>query len=134
MITCELKDKILSDLVSIDGVMLAIDTREKGNDYAIDRFTYVSILEHFERKGFIIPDTITIDGGWLIKVTPEAHEFWQRGGFLVQEEILKGNIEKLGLEIDLLSKELSPDLLDKAKKLSSIGNNILSVLKMINVI
>ena len=109
MITCELKDKILSDLVSIDGVMLAIDTREKGNDYAIDRFTYISILEYFERKGFIIPNKISTDGGWLIKVTPEAHEFWQRGGFFVQEEILKNNIEKLALEIDMLSKQLSPD-------------------------
>ena len=52
----------------------------------------------------------------------------------MQEEILKGNIEKLGLEIDLLSKELSPDLLDKAQKLASFGNNILSVLKLINVV
>ena len=33
MITYELKDKILSDLVGIDGVMLTIDTREKAKDY-----------------------------------------------------------------------------------------------------
>ena len=54
--------------------------------------------------------------------------------FFVQEEILKGNIEKLGLKIDLLSKELAPDLIDKARKLASIENNILSTLKLINVV
>jgi len=130
MITSELKDKILCDLVAIDGVMLRIDTREKGKDYDIDRYTYVSILEHFERKGFIIQNSLSTDGILIINVTPEAHEFFQRGGFFNQEEILKGNIEKLGLEIDLLSTQLSPNLLDKAHKLTSIGGNILSALNL----
>ena len=65
-----------------------------------------------------------------MEVTPEAHELWQRGGFFVQEEILKNNINKLALEIDLLSKQLSPDLIDKAQKISSIGKNILSALNL----
>ena len=48
----------------------------------------------------------------------------------LKDKILKGNIEKLGLEIDLLSTQLSPDLLDKAHKLTSIGGNIISALNL----
>ena len=38
----------------------------------------------------------------------EAHDFFNRGGFAVQEEILIANLNKLGLELEALSKELGP--------------------------
>ena len=130
MITCELKDKILCDIVS--GAMVrTIDINESEMNYNIDRFTYDAVLEQFERYGFI-SQKHSLGGGRLITVKAEAHDFFNRGGFVVQEEILKGNIEKLGLELELLSKELAPKYLEKSNIIMSIANNILSVFNIFN--
>ena len=126
MITCELKDKILCGLVT--GAMeRAMETQKEGEKYGIDTYTYEAILNQFEKLGFINQKHYFGDAQ-LIKVTVDAHDFWRRGGFTVQEEILKGNIEKLGWELERLSQDLPNDFLDKAQKLSAIGNMILSAL------
>ena len=67
-------------------------------------------------------------GGRIIEIKTAAHDFYNHGGFIAQEEILKANIQKLDDELELLAKQLSPNLLDKASKISALGANILSVL------
>lgn len=54
--------------------------------------------------------------------------FFSHGGFTVQEEILKANIQKLSDELDLLAKQLSPNLLEKATSISAIGASIATAL------
>jgi len=54
----------------------------------------------------------------------EALEFYQKGGFQMQDEILRLNLEKLKLEVEQLSK----DYPEKALTFSSILSNISTVL------
>ena len=43
---------------------------------------------------------------------------------------LRKNIEKLAIEIDLLSKQLSPNFLEKASQLAQIGGAIMQGLAL----
>lgn len=89
----------------------------------------VSIFSQFERMGLIsgyANNSRTVE----FEVLVEANDFYIHGGFQAQEEILKANIEKLSQELDLLSKQLSPDLLEKANKLTGISSAILSALSL----
>jgi hypothetical protein len=130
MITCDLKDKILFQVVEA-GMTQDIDIHDAEKDFGIDSITYEAILDQFERFGFI-KQMKFLGGGIRLEVSVNAHDFVRRGGFLVQEEILKGNIEKLGWEIDKLSREISPDKLGTIQKITTIGNNILSALNFFN--
>lgn len=129
MITSELKDRILKSFVE-KGIVFATDTNVNNADYDIDSATYCAILDSFERKGYLSQQK-NCDGLFLININSEAHDLIRMGGFVAQEELLKANIQKLGLEIDLLCKELSPKLLEKAHRISAIGSAILSTLKLI---
>ena len=51
----------------------------------------------------------------------EIHDFANKGGFAIQDEIFKSNIEKLGFEIDHLRQQLGPQNLDTLNKLSAIA-------------
>lgn len=64
-----------------------------------------------------------------IALNAEAHDFFNRGGFAVQEEILKANLNKLGLELEALSKELGPKYLEKASTLTSLISSATSIIK-----
>ncbi|WP_417130160.1 hypothetical protein [Phocaeicola sp.] len=89
----------------------------------------VSIFSQFERMGLIsgyANNSRTVE----FEVLVEANDFYIHGGFQAQEEILKANIEKLSQELNLLSKQLSPDLLEKANKLAGISSAILSALSL----
>ena len=61
----------------------------------------------------------------------ELHDFAQKGGFVIQEEIFKANIEKLGFEIDNLRKQLAPDKLDTLNKISSIASALFGGLALL---
>jgi hypothetical protein len=126
LITPELKDKILCQVITFDKP--TINTEKASKEIGIDCSTYDRILQYFARAGFIRLGKPYGDCDFPIQVEVEAHDYWHRGGFTVHEEILKGNIEKLGLELELLSKELSPDLLDKAQKIVTLANTVLSAL------
>lgn len=126
MITPELKDRILTEFVDL-GMHLQTNTHEDSANYGIDSDTYRAILDQFERLGFLTQSKY-LGGLIMINLTADAHDFVRLGGFFGQEELLKANIQKLGLEIDMLCKELSPNLLEKAKTIASLGASILSSL------
>lgn len=108
-------------------------------------FANIAIFSHFDKELSISPYNLELIlgqladmnlielneyiGGCLVGVTADTHDFIRRGGFTVQEAILKNSIEKLDLEIRLLSKELEPKYLDKLEKISSLGANIMGALK-----
>ena len=71
--------------------------------------------------------------GARITVDVKAHDMWAHGGFTAQEEILKANIEKLDLQLQYLTKQLGPDYLDTASKISSIGSAIMSALPLFKI-
>lgn len=130
MITAELKDRILKSLVET-GNRLTTNIHTDAADYDTDPDTYSLILDQFERQGYL-SQSKCMGGEALLFLNAEAHDMVRLGGFVAQEEMLKANIQKLGLEIDLLCKELTPDLLDKAQKISAIGGSILAALKLMS--
>lgn len=130
MITSEIKDRVLSDFVLYPEGK-AISVPDEALKYGIDRPTFTSLLLYYNRHCFI---EAAGDFSGILRVIPtvEAHDVLRLGGFVAQEELLKANIQKLGLEIDLLSKELaSSNLLEKAQRIASLGNSILSFLDRI---
>ena len=125
MITSEIKDRVLSDFVLYPEGKV-INVPDEALKYGIDQSTFTSLLLYYNRHCFI---EAAGDFFGLLRVIPtvEAHDIVRLGGFVAQEELLKANIQKLGLEIDLLSKELaSSNLLEKAQRIASIGKSILS--------
>ncbi|GAB0475940.1 hypothetical protein KML24004_19560 [Alistipes indistinctus] len=126
IITPKLKDDLLSNLLDRD-LRKGLIPEKECLSFGIDPCMYVSILEQFEDMNFL--SLSKTKSCIFIDVKVDMHDFFRRGGFVAQEELLKANIEKLGYEIDLLCKHLSaPEFLDKAKTISIIGSNILSSL------
>lgn len=128
MITPELKDLILSDIVH-SPINSEGNINTDCDRYGIDSDEYYAILQHFERLNLISMDAC-LGGEVFIQTHVEAHDLWRTGGFAGQESRLKANIEKLSMEIDKLSHDLSPKQLDTAQKIASIGSSILSVLSL----
>lgn len=131
LITPALKDKVLAEILSVDSshVQFTFDNCE--DELGMSAETAVMILRHFLEIGLLSQATFFIGNkGAVVTVNVKAHDFWAHGGFTAQEEILKANIEKLDMQLQYLAKQLGPDHLDTAAKLSSIGSAILSALPL----
>ncbi|WP_273209080.1 hypothetical protein [Runella zeae] len=87
--------------------------------------TIEPILQYFNRLG-LIGELNARRTSTLLLLRIEAHDFLSRGGFIAQEEIFKKEIEKLIIEIENFKKQLKPDQLETAEKLSTIASAILS--------
>lgn len=125
MITAAIKDKVLFFLCSnaIPEKMSEGETRNTLKELEIDFDTFNAIMTQFQRFDFIEDLNLRrMHMSFILRT--EAHDFAEKGGFSIQDEIFRANIEKLGFEIDNLRKQLGPDKLDALSKLSSIFSAI----------
>jgi hypothetical protein len=118
LITPQLKDKILNDIVS-KGIIQVYDINKYANNYDLDTNELYATLKQFEEKGLLkikpnFGDAIELN----VKVN--AHDFLLHGGFTAQEELLVKNLEKLLLEIE----SLKPSMPEKVSTLTNIAANI----------
>lgn len=131
-ITPQLKDELLAHLLNSESVQKGEDYQtnylKESRLYDCPPFMVKLVYEQFEELGLTHQDVY--NGGALIRPTSHAYDVFAHGGFTAQEEILKANIEKLGRELDVLSKELSPKFLDTANRLAGIGSCILGALSL----
>lgn len=127
LITVKLKDELLSDLLSTGSMNGLINIYTQAKEFNANPDIVEAIYDHFEELGFI-SQTKCIGGDILLNIKVKAHDFFNHGGFLAQEELLKANIQKLNDELELLSKNLSPDMSEKASLLSGIAANIATAL------
>lgn len=137
LITPEIKDNVLTDIISIDSDFIELTYDENALKYGISPNQFAMIIKQFIRMGFLENKGEFMgggSGGIFITTTLDAHDFLSHGGFYAQEEILKANINKLGLELETLSKELGSDFIEKANKISSIASNIVSFLNLTKII
>ena len=128
-ITCKLKDEILSKLCSLkklNNVTLNID--EIAKEFGTKNDIVLIILDQFERYGYIKINNRFNTHIYFINVTADAFDFLSHGGFRIQDEILRTNIQKLDLEIKKLCKDLNPELKEKAKEILDCSTKIISVL------
>lgn len=130
IITPEIKDKVLADLLSTDGPIFEIDYSTSESDYGIDTELVPLIFDEFADLGLI--DVKHRIGGNVARITikAKAMNLSRHGGFTAEEEILKGNIEKLGLELDVLSKQLTPNYAEKASQIAQISSAIMQALTL----
>jgi hypothetical protein len=134
MVTPEMKDVVLNVLCS-SGL-------EYEREYSLSKQSFidevkqsmnenelVGILSQFNRIGFIDNFANSMTSlRVLLKV--EATDFFNRGGFVAQEKMLKDNIIKLEKEISLLAKELKPKSLEKANFIALLGSAIVGAIGM----
>ena len=126
MITVEMKDLILKDLVTRQGKFFPIHPKEESQKHNTDRYTYEIILEHFEKKGFLDGERCS-DGQINIYLKTPAFDFYAHGGFYAHEELLEKTFEKLLLEIEALKKSKP----EKFAEITAIMANIATAMGFI---
>lgn len=132
IITPTIKDTVLNYLCSTFRVEQheMLDMKDILSDLNLDFDTFYAVMQYFQRIGFLEELGLNRRAVRLILLT-EAHDFHLKGGFVIQEEIFKANIEKLGFEIDNLKKQLGPDKLDTLNTISSIASALFSGLALL---
>lgn len=129
LITPQLKDELLSDLLSANSMQVQVSAYEWAKELNVSPDIICPVFDQFEELGFI-NQTKCIGSLLVCQIKAKAHDFMRHGGFQAQEEILIANLQKLSSELDLLAKQLSPNLAEKASMLSSIAGNILSAITL----
>lgn len=126
-ITFKEKDIVLGMLCDEDVIpekQTRIDSKKIVEKSGLDAQTIVAILKHFERNGFISDLNYRYSSpSFSLIVHQEAFDVLNRGGFTLQEAILKKEVDKLLLEIE----HLKPSVGDKIERISSIANNIAGI-------
>lgn len=127
IITPKLKDELLAELISEGTMNVQDDIYFYARKLNTTPDIIEAVLDQFEEIG-LLTQIKCKDGIIGIRLNAKSHDFYNHGGFTVQEEMLKANIQKLSNELDLLAKQLSPNFLEKARSISAIGANILTAL------
>ena len=128
LVTAELKDKVLSVLCSWEDMYpeqyVVINTADFLKKADVNSRAAFAILNYFKRIG-IIEDLSFMHSApeFRLVINTEAFDIANRGGFVVQEQLLQKEVEKLLLEIE----RLKPTLGDKAEHISTIANNIAGI-------
>lgn len=130
LITPMLKDNLLADLLSVGDMKVGNNINRVAKEFQTTPGIVEAIYDQFVDMG-LMNQVKCIGGNVFITLTAKAHDLFRQGGFSAQEELFKANLEKLGMELDLLAKQLSPDLSQKASELSTIAANVLSALSFI---
>lgn len=92
MITPELKDKVLNNLLSHNDVTYTFNIIQLANELNCSSDTIRAILDYFNRLNLISATNYTIGGDVIISLNVEASDMALRGGFVAQEELIKGSI------------------------------------------
>ena len=113
MITPELKDKVLNNLLSHNDVTYTFNIIQLANELNCSSDT-------------IRATNYTIGGDVIISLNVEASDMALRGGFVAQEELIKKNFEKLLLELDSLKSKFPKNI----ETITSIIGNISNALQL----
>jgi len=119
MITPEIKDLILGQLVEGDGMTRSFNIKSLSCETGLSIDVINAILEHFEELG-LCRVSRCLGGRVDVSLNVKAHDMVLHGGFVAQEELLKQSIEKLMLELE----KLRPDSSDAIERISGIIANI----------
>ena len=131
MITSALKDKVLFFIVQ--NVEVGHGLEGNFSDFEHLGLTYAqfeALLRWFHNIGFIeiaIVDPNVID---IILLMP-ANDLYLKGGFVLQDELFRSNIEKLSLEVETLRQQLAPQKLDTVEKIAGIAGALFAGLALL---
>jgi hypothetical protein len=132
MITPKDKDKVLNAIIIRDEEAKKHEFEISYNDFfpdgdiSCDDFRI--ILEQFNKIGLLSYMTGISGNSFYIHVTASLFDYYNHGGFVAQEEILLANLQKLGYELEILSKEANPNLLERIGNITEIAASVATAL------
>lgn len=121
MINSELKDIVLNRLIEA-GVYPSFNINNAQDLFGTDRAILELILDQFVDFRFITIEKM-LGGVVNIRLTANAFDFVNKGGFTAKEAIEKAALEKLQLELQTLQKSFP----DRAELFTSVLANIATV-------
>ena len=124
------KDLIVDAIIAANTDFIELKHEDIFPNHDIQGWEFMAIIKQMEQKYLLCNVTYLSDNTIFVEPTANLFDLYNRGGFVVQEEILKTNIEKLGYELDSLKDQLSPYLVDKVEKIAKIASAITSVLSL----
>lgn len=128
MITYKEKDKLMSYILSKGLIDFDINYDDVFPDEEISKNEFFLILRQFVDMGLLSRSKEMTGGASYIGVTAYLHDLFTHGGFKAREEILAASLEKLGYELDELSKSNDPKVLERIDKISGIAASISTAL------
>ncbi|EGQ11790.1 hypothetical protein HMPREF9136_2632 [Prevotella dentalis DSM 3688] len=129
LITPEMKDIVLADLLSADKPRFKFDYDNSQEEYGFAPSYTKMLLDQFQNLG-LLKITYSYSDGAVIEISTKAMDLYRHGGFKAEEELLKSNIEKLSLELQNLSKQLEPKYAEKASQLAQIAGTLMQGLTL----
>lgn len=123
------KDKILSYLINIEDicpeVCYQVDFLRMQKELACTPHFINAVLEGFKSRVFIYDLNLRLTGEtFFLIITQDAFDFFNRGGFAMEEDLLQKEKVKLSKEIE----SLEPNIIDKIDKTTTIIDNILKLI------
>lgn len=129
MITPEIKDRVLCAIVASKEAVFDLAYEEVFPEKEISKRHFQLILIQFVETGLLRKAT---DYGscFNISISANIYDFFNHGGFIAQEEILRANLQKLDYELTKLSQDIDPGLTDRVVKISGIAASIATALSL----
>ncbi|MCC2779572.1 hypothetical protein LK518_09105 [Parabacteroides distasonis] len=127
MITPAIKDKVLAAIVSHAEEIFLMKPEEVFPNKEISKRQFELILLQFEEMG-LLRKAERHGTSFLISISANIYDFFNHGGFVVQEELLRANLQKLDYELTKLAKEINPGLTDRIANITGIAASIATAL------
>lgn len=129
MITPEIKDKVLCVIVASKEPVFDLTYEDVFPEKEISKRHFELILIQFMENGLLRKAT---DCGsyFFISISANIYDFFNHGGFIAQEEILRANLQKLDYELTKLSQDIDPGLTDRVVKITGIAASIATALSL----
>lgn len=124
------KDKILKFLVEHEDVtpesFISLSLYQIMNETGYNSEYINAVLEGFQKEGLISELNFRYRApSFYLIIHQSAFDLFNRGGFTMKENLLQKEVEKLLLEVE----RLKPSLGDKIEQITTIANNIMSIIK-----
>ena len=128
MITFKEKDKTIAYLLSVGSVTVDLRAIDVFPKQEVSKDEFRLILEQFVDMRLLAYAKGVGSGHIQVELTANMYDLFHHGGFEAIEEQLKANLEKLGYELEQLSKSNDPIVISRVKTITGIAASISSVL------
>ena len=128
MIRIKDKDVLLAYILASGKERYVIEYKEVFPDHEVEEFEFYLMLEQFQKMKLLESTKRMSGGASFIRISASIYDFFRHGGFAAQEELLRSNIEKLGYELDELSKSTDKSVLERVGRISQIAASVIKAL------
>lgn len=127
IITPHIKDKVLIAILSRENEVFLMKHEDVFPDKEISKRQFELILLQLEELG-LLRKVKSHGTSFLISISANIYDFFNHGGFVAQEELLRSNLQKLDYELTKLAQEINPGLTDRVTGITGIAASIATAL------